>query len=58
MYHDALPVGGEDDALDRDKLLNGLERRQQRPGGFVKHQEAVQGHAVARVVHYEQSHLR
>lgn len=58
MHDDALPVGGEDDALDREKLLNGSERRQQRPAGLVEHEQAVQGHAVARVVHHQKSYLQ
>lgn len=51
MDDDALPVGGKDDALHREKLLYRLERRQQRLSRLVEHQQAVEGHAVAGVVH-------
>lgn len=57
MYDNALPVGGKDDALDGKELLHGLEGRQQGPRGLVKHQQAVQGDAVAQVIHHQKRHL-
>lgn len=57
MYDDALPIGGEDNTLDSEELLHGLEGRKQGPRGLVEHQQAVQGHAVAQVVHHQERYL-
>lgn len=57
MHDNALPVGGKDDALDGEELLHGLEGRQQGPRGLVEHKQAVQGDAVAQVIHHQKRHL-